>query len=506
MNLTSVVTLDYAFYNTAIKTFNIGEELKNLGLRPLYNDSLETITVASGNPYFSAQDGILYDNQKTIAYICPPATAHTSITLPDSVARIDNYCFYKTSGLTQISLVTEVDLTIGDYAFQYSGLTSLVLPIKITKVGTYAFSYCTNLTSVTVEFVGAKTFINQTNPSYNISDPRSYQFNGCTSLKTITYPNTVEIQRVFHSCPVNEIHITGIGASGLPSNYYSSAYYTMPWYNTVWNEQNRITVYIENGVTKIDDNMFNNMYSYNYSIIKSVYIADTVTEIGNLAFKDCSRLEEIVFPNSLTTMSANSLQNCNNLKRVSLPITFDWSGTNVYPTGLTEITFKKGTNGAGFNYTEIQKTPSTQTQFWKSSSSYRVVFGTGITHIGEYSCLKSSTEAVTIPASVQSIGKYAFLQASMTNVIIEDGLRTLGDNAFSNCTGLISVTIPNTFEEYTGYPFQGCTSISTAYLPITLEYEVSRANRCSTDVRTFTDTISPPERTERVQSTMRTKR
>ncbi|NLL94824.1 MAG: leucine-rich repeat protein [Thermoplasmatales archaeon] len=476
VDLISIKTLgDSAFYDTAVKTFSMGAALETLGSRALYNDGLETIIVDPDNLYFTVWENVLYNSQKTTALLCPPSTVHTSLALPDSVNRIESYSFYNTSNLTQVMLPNKVALTIGDYSFQNSGLTSLVLPTNITKIGTYAFANCTNLNSVVVEFIGAKTFINQSNPTY-YSSPNSYQFDGCASLKSITYPNTVEIQYVFINCPaIEEIHITGNGASGLPSNYFSSAYQTMPWYNTNYNTASRIAIHFEGNVTEIDDYMFaaHPNYSYYNRSIEKVYITDSVTKIGNYAFRNCARLTEIVFPNNLTQMDANALQNCNALKKVSLPITFDWSngsGSTSYPSvsQLTDIVFKPGKNGVGFDYT-LEKTNKL---FWKSVSSYKISFESGVTHIGDYSYLKPSG-FITIPSTVESIGEFAFYRATIQDLTIEDGLKTLEDNAFSECTNLTFIRMPNTFQNYNGSPFNGCTSVSTVYLPITLEYTIS---------------------------------
>ena len=56
----------------------------------------------------------------------------------------------------------------------------------------------------------------------------------------------------------------------------------------------------------------------------------------------------------------------------------------------------------------------------------------------------SGLKSVTIPNSVTSIGNYAFYECSgLTSVIIGNSVTSIGDKAFQDCSGLTSVTIPN---------------------------------------------------------------
>lgn len=66
-------------------------------------------------------------------------------------------------------------------------------------------------------------------------------------------------------------------------------------------------------VTKIEDNAFE---GYN---ITSVVIPDTVTKIDNKAFRNCKRLKEVEFGNSLEEIDYKAFYGCISLTSVHIP-------------------------------------------------------------------------------------------------------------------------------------------------------------------------------------------
>lgn len=103
----------------------------------------------------------------------------TSITLPIGITKIGWGAFRACSSLTSLTLPSGIT-EIGNLAFKdCSGLTSLTIPAGVTKIGYKAFKGCSGLTSFTI-------------PS-SITEIGFYAFEGCRGLTSLTIPTGVTL-------------------------------------------------------------------------------------------------------------------------------------------------------------------------------------------------------------------------------------------------------------------------------------------------------------------------
>ena len=78
----------------------------------------------------------------------------------------------------------------------------------------------------------------------------------------------------------------------------------------------------------------------------------------------------------------------------------------------------------------------------------------------------SGLTSVTIPNSVTSIRRAAFEGCSgLTSVTIGNGVESIGEGAFSSCSGLTSVIIPNSVTSIGNSAFQYCSGLTSVYIP-----------------------------------------
>lgn len=145
---------------------------------------LRNITVDPANPYFTAENGALFDKSKTrLIQYCPAAPA-ASYTVPATVTQMDERAFENCLNLHEVTLsddltvipvrafywcknLTTVQMpknlkSIEYAAFRWCGLTSAVIPEGTEKIGGEAFFSCKKMTLLviprSVKYIGESAF------------------------------------------------------------------------------------------------------------------------------------------------------------------------------------------------------------------------------------------------------------------------------------------------------------------------------------------------------------
>ncbi len=162
--------------------------------------------------------------------------------------------------------------------------------------------------------------------------------------------------------------------------------------------------------------------------LEKVKVSFPVTSIGEGAFKECTSLGEVMFPDSLESVGAYAFASCTSLVCISLP------------KGVKSIE---------------------ESAFENCTSLKRISLPSSLESMGEYAfkdCI--SLESISIPQGMESIEESAFENCtSLKSVSVPDTLECIGTNAFKNCVSLERITIPESVKRMGLNVFGGCSSL-----------------------------------------------
>lgn len=131
-------------------TIQLPATLSWIGEYAFYNcTGISGFGVESGNQYFSAAEGVLFNHKQDSLYICPLSKTGT-YSVPSTVKYIGISAFDGCNNISNINLPSSLQ-EIGSYAFEYcTGLNSLTIPQNVNKIGNGAFYVCKNLQQLAI--------------------------------------------------------------------------------------------------------------------------------------------------------------------------------------------------------------------------------------------------------------------------------------------------------------------------------------------------------------------
>lgn len=321
-----VISIDsYAFsWCTSLTRINISDSITNIRSGVFWGcKSLKEIKVSENNNKYCDIDGVLFSKDKKTLLIYPQGRTG-DYSVPDSVTNIGDVAFDDCTSLTSVNIPDNIsNIRCGTFCNCIS-LKGINIPDSVTSIDSCAFLGCTNLISInipdSVTSIGNAAFKNCTNlTGINVPDGvtsigRS-AFENCTSLKSITIPDSVTSIRwdAFKNCTsLTSINIPDIAG--------------IKWKNIFQNCKNLISINIPENMNNIDYRNF-----WDYKVLEEIKVNEnntTYCDIDGVIFsKDkktlliCpkGRTGDYSIPDSVTSIGDSAFRGCESLTSITIP-------------------------------------------------------------------------------------------------------------------------------------------------------------------------------------------
>ena len=486
----------------ALAALNVGSSFEYEGITYIVTDT-SPLTVEVRNP-----TGFAAINSGTSTPVVIPSKVKDADGNEYTVTAIGSQAFAECGRLPAVIIPNTVTFIGGDSFYRCLSLSAITIPSSVTEIKYNPFVWCTSLSSIVVEsgntfydsrdncnaiintatnelMTGCKTTVI---PS-TVTSIFAEAFLQCYGLKSVTIPKSVTYMgedykydfRPFMYC--EELSSIAV-EEGNP--VYDSRDNCNAIIKTATNELlagSNKTV-IPNSVTAIGFGAF----SYR-TTLSSITIPEAVTKIDKYAFYQCYGLTSITIPKGVKSIGEYAFYWCENMSTVTSQID--------EPFPVDNTVFGKLPADAILYVPVGTKAKYEATEGW---NVFKTIVESGSLNVGDFfivnklkyevTCIEPLTVEVNsltnkyesgeleleIPStvtdpegmhySVTSIRHEAFRGCSgLTSVSIPNSVTSIGYLAFENCSGLTSVSIPNSVTDIGNYAFENCSGLTSVTIP-----------------------------------------
>ena len=464
----------YAFRRAQnIETIQIPKNVTEIGLHAFRGmPNLTTFTFAEPSTIRTFGSNILMECPKLREVTLPTSLTYIDnafarcyalevINIPDGsqLTTIQGSAFVTNTALRQFNFLGSSQLlTIGSNAFaNLTKLQTFDVPKTVTDISANAFTGCSSLATVTFDDDAA------------IRNIRTGAFADC-GLTTVTIPPSVTTieKEAFRNCEV----LTAVNLSANVTNVSPEAFKHCRNLDNITVDKDNTVYSSLDGYLLTADKETLVLFPPGKANSKFTLLPPSITKIGDYAFYDCSKLENVIIPNKVAAIGKRAFGLCTNLNTITFlsdevidpanidqepnSMSFD-DGTNVAPDMFPNIdTYVRPHLQAAFqSLPYYQKFRIVGTSFLQDGNEYLPVSDNAVSLLAagnrDYTFVVPTETTTDNPKNLQYnvalIGDYAFQNttASVHEVVVKNNVEYIGAKAFMTDIDTGSSTIEKVF-------------------------------------------------------------
>lgn len=326
--------------------------------------------------------------------------------------------------------------------------------------------------------------------TYSVTRIGRIAFYGCSSLTSITIPNSIISigNQAFEDCQ-------SLTSVFIPSSVASIGENVFPW----GIRRNEMSVDITNPYYDSRDNCNAIIETATNKLIagcNSTIIPSSVTIIASGAFDGCYELASVTIPAGVTQIEGRGFAYCTSLKSINIPASVVSIGYFAFDgcSGLTSITVDE--NNPNYDSRDncnalIETASNTLIAGCKNTIIPNGISKIEIAAFEECYGLKS----IVIPNSVTYIGNSAFQECkSLTSISIPNSVMDMGPYTFCECYALEEIVLSNNITKIESGLFHSCYNLSSIVIPSNVTSIDDKAfYYCKNLTQIVCENVFPPE-------------
>ncbi|MBR5513554.1 MAG: leucine-rich repeat protein [Ruminococcus sp.] len=163
-----------------LEKIDIPKNVSNIGEHAfLICENLTAINVDENNEYYTSENDVLFNKEKTTLILYPAQKSDKKYIIPDTVTTLSPFSFAFNENLTEIEIPNTIAVIDENVFKNCSALAAVIIPETVKSIGESAFADCTKLTSITIKNPECEILDSEdTFSNYETEEPYKLHFDG----------------------------------------------------------------------------------------------------------------------------------------------------------------------------------------------------------------------------------------------------------------------------------------------------------------------------------------